>query len=430
MDTIPKQKDIYRSTRILYLLEAAFENFISILISGVYLAKLTTSIGVSDSMTAVLSSISSLAGMFQLISIFLSHKTPFKRWIVPSQFFASIMYGFLYLIPFLNLGRGSSILFFVVILLAHVIKNVLSPIKVTWFLSLVDDKKRGEFSSLVSIVSRIGHIGFVFAVGLVIDMFEKKNDLRSAFIILTVIIFVLSVFNIFTLLFSKEKKVELPKKESPFKSVRTLFKNRKFLRIIILYTFYSFSTSLISSFLGTYQIKELGFSMTFVAILDTVVTTSSIPVLFICGKISRKVSYVTMLYLSYIMIFIEYIILIFTSPANGMILYTTYRMLAIFSGSMQIVVATNIVFDVVPYTERASALSLKTIFVGATGFITTLIVSPFVSYVQKNGNSFLGINAYAQQILAFAAAASMLCLIIYFQFGCKKMLLERRDSNL
>ena len=56
-----------------------FEYLISILISGAYLAKLTTTIGITDGMTAVLSSIASLAAMFQAVSIFLVHKTPEKR---------------------------------------------------------------------------------------------------------------------------------------------------------------------------------------------------------------------------------------------------------------------------------------------------------------------------------------------------------------
>ena len=53
-------KDEYRSSRFYYILEAAFEYFVAIMVGTTYLAKLTTSIGISDGVTAVLTSIISL----------------------------------------------------------------------------------------------------------------------------------------------------------------------------------------------------------------------------------------------------------------------------------------------------------------------------------------------------------------------------------
>ena len=105
MDNISKinEKDEYRFSRILYIMECMFEYFISILTSGAYLAKLTTTIGISDAMTAILASIASLAGMFQIVSIFLAHKTPVKRWVLPVTFVTQSLVSTLYIIPFLNI---------------------------------------------------------------------------------------------------------------------------------------------------------------------------------------------------------------------------------------------------------------------------------------------------------------------------------------
>jgi Na+/melibiose symporter-like transporter len=90
---------------------------------------------------------------------------------------------------------------------------------------------------------------------------------------------------------------------------------------------------------------------------------------------------------------------------------------------------SNIIFDVVPYSERAAGLSLKAVFVGLTGFLTVLAASPFLDYVQKNGNTFLGINAYAQQFLAASAGFIMLITIIYYHFFCKKLLEDTADVS-
>ena len=62
----------YKTSRFLYILEAAFEYFISLLVGGAYLAKVTSAIGISDSITGVLNSFVSLGFCFQLFAIFLA----------------------------------------------------------------------------------------------------------------------------------------------------------------------------------------------------------------------------------------------------------------------------------------------------------------------------------------------------------------------
>ena len=61
---------ILKRSQLMYMLEAALEYFIAILVSGSYLATLTKELGLSDSLTGLLSSIISLGCLFQLLSIF------------------------------------------------------------------------------------------------------------------------------------------------------------------------------------------------------------------------------------------------------------------------------------------------------------------------------------------------------------------------
>ena len=57
--------------RLLYILEAALEYLLSILVSGSFLATLTKELGMSDSLTGILSSVISLGCLFQLMSVIL-----------------------------------------------------------------------------------------------------------------------------------------------------------------------------------------------------------------------------------------------------------------------------------------------------------------------------------------------------------------------
>ena len=67
-------KDVYKFSRLMYILEAAFEYFISLLVTGTYLAKITSSLGISDSLTGILTAFVSLGCGFQIIALFLAHK--------------------------------------------------------------------------------------------------------------------------------------------------------------------------------------------------------------------------------------------------------------------------------------------------------------------------------------------------------------------
>ena len=61
---------VYKRSRNSYLIYCAFEYFALLLISDAFLAKLLSSIGISDSLVGIISSFVSLACLFQLITIF------------------------------------------------------------------------------------------------------------------------------------------------------------------------------------------------------------------------------------------------------------------------------------------------------------------------------------------------------------------------
>ena len=110
--------------RKLYYAECVFGYFISILVTGSYLAKLTTSIGISDEMTAILSELTAISGIFQILSIYLSHKRPVKRWLMPLMAVPQILFASLYLIPLFDLKLSSSVLLFAIILVARSLTSV------------------------------------------------------------------------------------------------------------------------------------------------------------------------------------------------------------------------------------------------------------------------------------------------------------------
>ena len=108
-----KDKDIYKTSRFLYILEATFEYFISLLVTGAYLAKVTSAIGMNDTMTGILTSFVSLGCGFQIIAIFLANKRPVKRWVTILHSLNQLAFALIYVSPFLNISKEVKIFVFI-----------------------------------------------------------------------------------------------------------------------------------------------------------------------------------------------------------------------------------------------------------------------------------------------------------------------------
>ena len=177
-------------------------------------------------------------------------------------------------------------------------------------------------------------------------------------------------------------------------------------------------------FYGSYQIKELGFTMTFVSILSAayaiVRTIFSRPM----GKFADKYSFAKMLNICFSIALAGFIVNIFTVPANGKVLYTVYYMLYAVAMAGINSATINLIYDYVDKEKRTGALALKSTICGFAGFFTTLIVSPLVSYVQRNGNRLFGINIYAQQIVSVISAILLVVLLVYLNTTVKQLKLK------
>lgn len=413
-----KRCDGYATSRVLYVVEALVENFIAVLTSGAFLATLTKALGINDGLTAILSSIVSLSSLFQIVTVFIAHKTPVKRWVIPMQLAAHLMLSGLYLIPVFNIKRGAGFLFFVLIVGANALKQIISSARINWFYSLVLPKRRGSFTSMLTAVSVVGQIFFSLGASALLDGFVERGNQRGAFILLTVVIFVLIVMDIIPLFISKEKPESKEKAPSPFASLKTILKNPGYRAFLIITMVGAVATGITPPFLSTYQINELGFSLSYIATIDVVVNVVWILTLLWFGRMSNKRSYAFIRRLGAIFYVLAFGVLIFTTPNNGTVLFVGYRIFIIIQGSAQAVSTRGLIFDLSTEKTRTSALAIQTMITGILSFATTLITRIFFERLQRDHAVIFGVEMQAQQVLsivslAFVIAVNLLWWIFY-----------------
>ena len=421
MQSNQKAPDIYKTSRVMYILEEMLNYFVHILTSGAYLARITNAVGISDAVTGILSSLISFACVAQLFSLFMMNKRSVKRFVTFGFLINQLLFVLLYLTPFIPIPNGARAYVLGACLLAsQLFSQVVHSPKTTWFMSLVDDKKRGIFTANKEMISLVSGMLFTFVMGAVVDRFDAQGNERGSFIFIAITLLVLCLFHTLSLVFSKEKttseKVVLEKVR-----LRELLTNPNLLKVIPVAVFWYVITYSTSPFYGTYVTKELGFSMVLISVISALGCLARALFSRPMGGFADKYSFSTMLILCFGFLALALLINTFTVPSNGKIFYTAYVVIHAFALAGINSSLINLIYDYVPSRMRVAALAFQNILAGLIGFLATVICSRLVAYIQSHGNQFLGINVYAQQILNAIGFVISLLAILYLCTVVKKI---------
>ena len=410
------QEKLLKRSRIMYILEAAIEYFISILVAGSFLATLTKELGFSDSLTGILSSVISLGCLFQLLSLTIRPKSA-KKFVIALSITNQLLFMFLYVIPVVNISATfKTVLFVVFIFMAYLIYNFAHPNKINWLMSLVDDNKRGSFTANKEIVSLTSGIAFSFGMGALIDYFSEKGQLRIAFILAVVVIFVLMVLHTITMILAVERETPNVPQKNLIKTFSELIKNKSVISVTIVFILYYVSTYISLPFYGTYQISELGLSLTFVSAITMIGSISRVLVSKFWGKYADNNSFAAMIEKCFIFHAISQVCVVITVPQTGKIMFILYYFFhGIALGGINSALI-NLIFDYVPTEQRVDSLAITQAIAGFTGFITTLLISPVVSQIQSSGNKVFGLPIFAQQFVSIIAVVITIVAVFYIRF--------------
>lgn len=408
----------------MYIFEATIEYFIAILVAGSYLATLTKELGFSDGLTGILSSVISLGCLFQLISIFIN-KQKVKGIVVTLSMLNQLLFMFLYVIPILDLSKSAkTVLFVVSIFAAYLLYNIAHPKKINFLMSLVEDRHRGRFTANKEIVSLATGIIFSYGMGWIIDYFNEQGKVRISFAISALTIFILMVLHTLSIVFISEREVETHHKIKLHEIFIKITKNKTIIKITFVFILYYIANNMSVPFYGTYCINELGFSLTTVSLITIFGSVSRIAVSRFWGKYADKNSFAKMIERCFVFFGASFLMMVFAVRSNGLIMYTLYLVLhSVALGGINSALI-NLIYDYVEVEDRANSLAITQAFAGLTGFLTTLAVSPLVSYIQRS-NTFLGIPIYAQQVVSFFSVVITVLLIIYV----RKVVVKIKKAN-
>lgn len=411
--------DQYKHSRTAYIFEAAFEYFITIIISGAYLANLLTRTGISDSLAGVLSSFVSLACSAQFFSVlFIRTVKPVKRWVTLITMLKLLLFVGLYCVPVMQVSQSIKTLLVILFLLGgQLVANIAAPFKTNWLMSLVDSKHRGLFTATKEQISLVGGMLFSYLMGAVSDYYNNLGNADMAFKVCRITLLILGLFHLITLLAAKEPErgVAHAKATSLSESISCTFGNTTVRKLILLNVLWSGFTWFSRSYFGTYEIKELGFSLTYVSLITMVSSLARILVSRYFGKLADKTSWANMMTICFGIAAVGFFVQTFTAPENGKVFFLIYSILYSLSLAGINGGLINIVFDYVDEADRTAVLGVKTAIGGVCGFLASILGGKLLDIIQTNGNSFLGHKIYAQQVLSFITFLGILLILVYMK---------------
>lgn len=416
-------KSIYKKDRVLYIIEAALEYFISLLITDAFLATLLTKNGITDSVAGIITQLASLSFSAQLCAVFVRKDTGKKRFVTFMHLINQMLFVLLYLVPGVKVSADIKVALFVMLFIGgHFIANLVSPYKLTWLMSLVPDKERGRFTANKEIVSLIGGMSFSFIMGSLVDYCEASGKEDIGFALCGITIFVLAILHFLTLIFIKEPyEKEAPEHVSFGKAVMSVVKNKALLKVMLINVGYHLATGICVSFYGTYKITELGLSLKYIAFLAMLSSTSRVLVSRPFGRFADKYSWAKMMSICFLILAGAFFTNVFAIPGNGHVIIAIYSCLyavslAGINGGLM-----NIVFEYVPNNERSGALGISSAAGGIAGFLMAIVGSHILEAVQNNGNRVLSIPVYGQQLLSAIAFVIIVLLIVYMKTVIMKL---------
>lgn len=411
-----KSSQTYRRSRVLVIIQSAVEYFIALSVTTTFLTALLNEMQVSASLQGIIGSITSLACSVQLLAVFGVRKTyPCKRWVCILNLINQLLFALLYCIPQIPFLQGIRVtLFMILLLLAYACQHYLTPSRVSWHMSLVEDNKRGVFTANKEIVSLISGMIFSQCAGILLDHFRAKGDLRTCFFLFAATVTFLALLHFFLMLSIKEPKpdVDVPPKKLG-EILHTIFGSSALRKVMIFDALFEIS-NVSQFFVAVYLTRTFGFSYTYITSIAILHACFRALVSRFLGRLADKRSWVYMLRLCMAVLAVGYLIFAIATPKTALVLYPLFSLCYAFSLGGTNSSRTNLCLDYVSHADRRYILGIKAAISGIAGFLATLLASSIVKHIESNRNTLFGIPIYPQQLL-FAGSA-ILTLILAFGF--------------
>ncbi len=417
----------YRRSRGAYFIQCVTEYLVTLLVADAYLAKLLNHMGLPDSVIGIVSSLTSLAFLVQLGTIFLmQHIRNVKKTVILLDVSSMLCFMCTYFLPFLYVSEVlRTVLVFLTIGGGFALKYLQLNLYYKWGHSFVRPGGQGDFSARNEAISQAAGVVFTLFVGAMVDYYDRTEQLEKSFLIIACIIACLTALNFVMLLCIKGySRAEATKQQKPFRDVlRNTLGNRSFRNVIIMISLYDIARYLTAGFLGTYKTQDLLLTVGAVQLINICASILRCALSRPAGKWADRTSFAHVYRMGLWVCAISFLLLMFTTRRTWWLIigYTLLFNLAMTAIPGN---ANNMTYSYVPIDYFVQAQAIRSSIGGVFGFLASLAGSWILSRIQASGNQLLGFPVMGQQVLAVLSFLVLLGAIFF-----NKAVVSKQPAN-
>ena len=393
------------------------------MVTDAFLARILRSLGISDAMIGVIATFVSLAMVIQIGSLCISGtRAKSKRVVTLFSTISQVLFAFVYVIPFLPIADGLKKAFAVLcILIAYASMYIVWPILYKWAYKFVKSEKRADFSATKEMLSLGCGVAFTLFMGHIVDKYEGLGNIDGAFLFIAISMTIIAMCNIVCLLVMKDEPDEenVTEKKKFSDIMKITFGNKGFNSCVIAVSMWEFARFFQLGFMGTF--KEDLLASTFVIQLVNMVGLGSRLVLSKpVAAFSDKRGYDAGFRLGLVIASAAFFFNMFSSKTTWffVVIYTVLHQICYVGINAN---SYNILYSYVDNGYISEALAIKNCIAGVVGFSAALVAGRLLDSVQANGNIFMGMNVFGQQILSAISFVLTIIVFVYVKFVVSKM---------
>ncbi|MBQ2668232.1 MAG: MFS transporter [Clostridia bacterium] len=248
---------------------------------------LATELGANDMAFGILAAIPQVAALLQLpYSVLVNRTHKRKKYMLTLGIFSRALWLLFGLIPFLLPMASATVQLWTIIFLIGVSACCGSVINVCWFPWLSDltpMQIRGRWLSIRESILAAANVLIGLVVAYALD--SLPPDIR--YVIIFLIGGTVGVLDMIAFAPCEEVYSAPPQKQNLFKAFGEVLKNKPFMNLVIMWTFWCFTANMSGVYLNPYSMNEMGLSFMQIMIFSTI--AASVVAIFVMPAWGRMI---------------------------------------------------------------------------------------------------------------------------------------------
>ena len=379
-----------RKSQDYFILQAIFGSAFFVLMGGQFLSGYAIYLGASDEFIGYIPLIGSICGIFLVfLSFFVEKITNKKRMVLIFNLISKPLIISLIFIPLFVPKRYQVMVFFAILIIAHVLNAMMGLVTNSWFVCVIPQQIRGRYFSIRQIYAVFVSVLLPILGGRILD---AASDSYNGFAMLFVIAFIMFLGEIYA--FKNIEDVTLNNKSKNDFKLKDVFliplKHKKFMEYTIMLGIFYLFLYLSVSFTQLYMLRYLKLSYTFIAAITTIDAVLQIFMYPKWGKLGDRYGHQFVMEVSICSFALQMAIWALVSQKTMYVCIPLTSLLSSISNSGFVVGSFNKRYDIIPEKGRSIYDGFFSMVIGLVLLIAPWIGSRLreliesLSYVQQN----------------------------------------------